>query len=50
MKELRSRFSGESTGISAASTIILGGNAHEKVIENLQLDGTLKADGPVSYF
>ena len=50
MKELRSRFSGESTGISAASTIILGGNAHEKVVENLQLDGTLKADGPVSYF
>lgn len=35
MKELRSRFSGESTAISAASTIVFGGTAHEKVIENL---------------
>ena len=48
MNDLRARFQGK-TKISADSTIILGSKAAGP-IENLTIDGFLKADAPVSFF
>merc|ERR1712087_368413 len=49
LKDLRDRFTG-TTEISADSTIVLGGKAADTPLNNLKIDGTLKAHSPVNFF
>lgn len=49
LQDLRDRFKGK-TKISAESTIVLGAGAASQSIENLTIDGTLKANEPINFF
>jgi len=49
LQDLRERFTGK-TSISADSVIVLGAGAASQPIENMTLDGCLRANAPVQFF
>jgi hypothetical protein len=49
LQDLRERFTGK-TSISANSVIVLGAGAAAQPIENMTLDGCLRANAPVQFF
>ena len=49
LQDLRERFTGKNE-ISANSTVVLGGKAANTPINNMKIDGTLRAHTPVNFF